>query len=391
MQIEGRLQIDLYPQAGQGHAVSIRSTRPLQAARIFEGKSVPEVLMQLPLLFSICGVAQATAATRAFKQALGRRETGTTDRARALLVDMESAREHLWRILLDWPTLLNEAVDARRAAAIQPLLPALRQALFGQADAFALETPAQVDMSAVTTVIERLEQLLAEQVFDGSADAWRAMTTKTALHDWAHSADSVAARLLRQVIVRDWQAVAACDVAPLPALPPARLNAQLATGDAETFIAAPRWETRPRETSALTRQADHGLTRALREHYGNGLLTRLTARLLALASIPGDMRRLLAGLDDSPVDGTDGALAGGIGIGQVEAARGRLVHRVELADTRVRRYQILAPTEWNFHPEGVVAQGLARLPMADKETLREQAALLINAVDPCVGYALELH
>ena len=81
----------------------------------------------------------------------------------------------------------------------------------------------------------------------------------------------------------------------------------------------------------------------------------------------------------------------GTGIGQVEAARGHLVHRVVLDDGWVRRYQILAPTEWNFHPAGVVARGLGGLVDSDEPTLRRQAALLINAMDPCVGYDLRVH
>jgi Ni,Fe-hydrogenase I large subunit len=67
------------------------------------------------------------------------------------------------------------------------------------------------------------------------------------------------------------------------------------------------------------------------------------------------------------------------------------VHRVELEHDCVRRYQILAPTEWNFHPDGVAARGLKTLTAPDAVSLRRQAAMLISAVDPCVGYELTLH
>ena len=80
----------------------------------------------------------------------------------------------------------------------------------------------------------------------------------------------------------------------------------------------------------------------------------------------------------------------GTGIAQVEAARGRLVHRVELDGDRVQRYQILAPTEWNFHPRGVLAQGVKGLAVSNKALLRRQTELLINAIDPCVGYELQI-
>ena len=80
-----------------------------------------------------------------------------------------------------------------------------------------------------------------------------------------------------------------------------------------------------------------------------------------------------------------------MGIGQVEAARGRLVHCVELERGVVKHYQILAPTEWNFHPLGVVARGLETLTTKNEILLRKQADLLINAIDPCVGYDITVH
>ena len=68
----------------------------------------------------------------------------------------------------------------------------------------------------------------------------------------------------------------------------------------------------------------------------------------------------------------------------------RRLHRVELEREGVRSYRILAPTEWNFHPAGAAAQGLIHLPAQDTAVLRRLAALLINAVDPCVGYDLRV-
>ena len=60
-------------------------------------------------------------------------------------------------------------------------------------------------------------------------------------------------------------------------------------------------------------------------------------------------------------------LARGEGIAWTEMARGLLVHWVRARDGRrgptraCARYRVLAPTEWNFHPHGVLAQALAAL------------------------------
>ena len=75
---------------------------------------------------------------------------------------------------------------------------------------------------------------------------------------------------------------------------------------------------------------------------------------------------------------------------QVQAARGLLVHRVAIRAGRVADYRILAPTEWNFHPQGAAALGLATLPDADDETLHRLGGLFVTALDPCVAYDLRI-
>jgi coenzyme F420-reducing hydrogenase alpha subunit len=80
----------------------------------------------------------------------------------------------------------------------------------------------------------------------------------------------------------------------------------------------------------------------------------------------------------------------GIGLAIVETARGRLVHRVELEGTRVCRYQVLAPTEWNFHPNGPLIRGLRGIAVESPQALTEQAAMAVMALDPCVGYTISI-
>jgi Ni,Fe-hydrogenase I large subunit len=69
-------------------------------------------------------------------------------------------------------------------------------------------------------------------------------------------------------------------------------------------------------------------------------------------------------------------------IAYVEMSRGLLVHWVRLrsgSDSAVADYRVLAPTEWNFHPEGALARAI-REHRPDDEALR----LLLQAFDPCV-------
>ena len=75
----------------------------------------------------------------------------------------------------------------------------------------------------------------------------------------------------------------------------------------------------------------------------------------------------------------------GWGFGWIETARGRLYHATLLEGEQIKTYRICAPTEWNFHPEGVLAQWLA-IERADDMVLAQNMAQLI---DPCVAVEIE--
>jgi coenzyme F420-reducing hydrogenase alpha subunit len=80
----------------------------------------------------------------------------------------------------------------------------------------------------------------------------------------------------------------------------------------------------------------------------------------------------------------------GRGLGVVEAARGRLVHQLDQRDGIVTHYRILAPTEWNFHPRGVLVRALLGLGQPRPASLKARVRVLVTAVDPCVDWELEL-
>lgn len=115
------------------------------------------------------------------------------------------------------------------------------------------------------------------------------------------------------------------------------------------------------------------------------LLARQTARILDLLSVMAQLRDQLKALD-----GYNAApillQKNGAGVGVVETARGRLVHAIDLQDGLIRHWSILAPTEWNFHPNGAAAQSLSRLTPGPG--LEEQARQIMLAIDPCIAFDL---
>jgi len=392
--IEGDLTIELLYRDQRVRRVGIHSSRPLQLPTLFEGKRVEEALHTIPLLYSLCSTAQASAAAGACRQAMAITSDPLVVRAENLLVTLETAREHLLRILMDWSAFLGETADRRHLLAATRLLPAAKGACFQQGESFCLKPVLQLDREALAEVLQSLAETTREAVYGMPAATWYALDDQADLDQWMSRGDTASARLLWKLRDDQLGQLGDADVHSLPAVEPQVMTQRLQQTDADRFVALPEWGAQPCETTPLTRQIDHPLIQSLLPCYGAGLLTRMVARLLELASLPARLQQLLhelmggqAAETDAPIDDHGD---GESGLGMVEAARGRLIHRVAQADGIIRRYQILAPTEWNFHPEGVVARGLLGLVADNDHLLKHYAGLFINAVDPCVGYRLEV-
>jgi coenzyme F420-reducing hydrogenase alpha subunit len=139
------------------------------------------------------------------------------------------------------------------------------------------------------------------------------------------------------------------------------------------------------ETGALARCRDHPGVAAFVARHGNGVAARIVARCI-------DLARTVAALADGRVPTRLIAWSprAGEGAAAVEAARGLLLHRSRVADGRVQEHAIVAPTEWNFHPDGALARGLAGLPADDDDALVRRARLVAQSLDPCVACIVEV-
>jgi len=365
--IEGQLDIRLSPGGDTRDRVRIHSSRPLEATRLLDGKRPEEARELIRLLFTLCGEAQSRAAEAALAQAEGRPERNP--RHGALLVLMENAREHLLRLFIDGPRLLDGNDQTRQLQPIMPLLDSLRQA---------------ENDDERSDCIDQLDRQLAERVFAMPTGQWLDITGIDELERWIERCETPAATNLHQLCRQGWAAQGHQSLAALPPLDPRPLLQRM---QEPGFTARPDWLGRQYETSSLTRQRYHPLIVELLREFGTGLLTRQAARLIELARLPGLMRQRLR----QPLATSSGSdLPTGCGLAQVEAARGRLIHAVELRQGRIASYRILAPTEWNFHPRGPVASSLARIRAQDPLDRRRLAELIVQAIDPCVGYRLEV-
>jgi coenzyme F420-reducing hydrogenase alpha subunit len=382
----GTVHIELYHRAGQANGARIASSRPDIVSLVLLGKTPEQALGIVPLLFTLCGNAQACAALLACRAALGMTAEPESDAARDLLVQLETLREHAWRILLDWPGLIGLPPDKKALAALLKFDALFKRHLFRHGEAYKLDSHLDIDAVQLTRLTAELEALIDAAIFNGRLADFRTLTCETQLCGWLRQNDALPASLLSNLYNRNWTAVGQNDVDCLPELEADALNRQMQREDLAAFCQAPRWQGRCFETTPLTRQRSHPLIASLQHRYGNGLMVRFLARLLEVAAIPLRLSRLTEQKPDPAIVSS----TGGIGLAQLQAARGLLIHRLELRHGRVYDYRIVAPTEWNFHPEGVVTQGLKRLTAENPNDLRRQAELLINAVDPCVHYDLKL-
>lgn len=99
----GSLRVRLQWRGGRCAGVHVDLRRP-NAAAVLRGKRAEEAVRLLPLLYSICGKAQGLAAALALGAARGGTAVPHVDAA----VRAEGVREHLWRLLLDWPPALGQ-------------------------------------------------------------------------------------------------------------------------------------------------------------------------------------------------------------------------------------------------------------------------------------------
>jgi hypothetical protein len=143
------------------------------------------------------------------------------------------------------------------------------------------------------------------------------------------------------------------------------------------FCREPHWQGRAAETGALARRQG-----------GAAGETSIAARWLARLE---ELRDWAAGREKVGAGGTASAVQAAPGRGRAlaETSRGLLMHEIALDGDCIAEYFIVAPTEWNFHPQGPLAASLTGRDAGDREALQSFAARVVAALDPCVRWELE--
>lgn len=345
---------------------NISSTRSAWARSVARGQPAATLPDRLAAIFTLCADAHRLTSRQALAAAGAPALPGPVDAAAPdLALQAGTLREHLRRIWLDWPPALAGQT------ALQADLLALRDCPLLRRGAEPRDA-----LAAMPAWVEA--HLLGEPALPWLA-AWEA-DPPYALAGWTARRATPAARLLDHC----GATAAALARAPAPLAVHAHTDAlrglaEAMRGDPD-FVLAPLWHGAAAETGPWTR-----LNESAPARLDNAWL-RLGARLaeavrLSLPDTPG--RCGASWLRQGAL-----ALGDGEGLAWCEMSRGLLVHRVQLDSTAtggpcIAECDVLAPTEWNFHPRGAVARALAALPAQDADD--HAVRVLVAAFDPCVN------
>ncbi len=373
---EGALELTLQLEGDRVTAVKLRSTRRTDLSSLLVGRPVEEALVLLPSLFAVCGTAHTCAALDACEAALGARPESSQRPARALLAALETLDNQAFQLCVDWAQLAGQAPATRELRQVRAATDRLRR--------WAFEGPWAKVGGARVAARWQVRPMLGElaQALAPLAPA-EALKSPAAVRAWTRESQVPHAALLRAVIDSGAAGFGQAS-APLLEDPDPRWYARHVTQPG--IAALPTLSGTPAESGAVARAARHPLVAQMLATEGRTLLTRLVARLADVSVVGLQVERLTHTLRPSRAKPTD-LRGSGIGTGVADTARGRLAHHVEIRAGKVARWLTVAPTEWTFHPLGVVQEALKGAPALD---LQRRAGWLVAALDPCVACTVQV-
>lgn len=348
---------------------ALQSTRRDWAARLALGQPAARFPGLMASVFNLCSQAHRVCAQLAVHAAWPHLY-GTEEQVGHRLC-IETAREHVLRIGLDWPRLLSSGDQTARMASVQLSLERC-PLLSSRGDAVAWEAA----LTWLETECLHLPAATWEARWQAEGTAW--------LREWASHRQGWLPLLLHEALV--WDVPGILDTGSGLPVPVDDASVQALSGtlrNEQDFVLAPRWLGRCAHTGTWNRLNGHRPDTALTPW---GLLG---SRLSELIRLCGQKK---GHLPEKPILAFGSRQTGErSGMAWVEMARGLLVHQVRFQPgqgvDKVESCQVVAPTEWNFHAWGTVAQFIAALDArSPTDVLDAQVRLLMAAFDPCVPF-----
>ena len=167
------------------------------------------------------------------------------------------------------------------------------------------------------------------------------------------------------------------------------------SGDAYSWVKAPRYRRLPAETGPLAELliAGQPLLNNWVETRGGSTLVRELARVVRCAELLPAMERWIQEAGGGDYYRHPGEIQSGTGIGLTQASRGALGHWLRIEDGLIAHYQIITPTSWNASPRdvqgirGPLEEALVGTPVAD-ESHPIELGHVVRSFDPCLVCAV---
>lgn len=347
----GKLHLGIRWDGATVSAIEVKSTRP-PAYRLLQGRSPEEAVQLIPLLYSVCGKAQQAAARAALIQDYAQLEK--LERG----VACEAMQEHLWRLLLDWPKRLGLPPHQKSFVRWHAALNAI-----AAGDA------------------ENLKIDLHQALLGMTASEWQQLDTHAQMLACLKTKQGLLAPIIVALEIRESRLDFSGEMQGIDLMPlwtTAQISRKFADKRDPAFAAMPHDRGRPLETGALAQAQHMPLLQDILRCRPLRLLARLIARLVDLLDSMTTLQRGRSRIGYESV-----------GLAVVQTARGMLLHKVRMEAGRIAEYLIVAPTEWNFHPQGALS-GLIGLQERNRTRLMETASLFALSLDPCVEFEIEV-
>lgn len=377
--LAGRIEVTIGWRDGRISSVDIHNSRPAVVPRLLQGKTYTEALTLIPMLFSVCGVAQQIAATEAVESSLQtetlqteafqteafqtellkKEPSASVSRARQQLLLAENIRELGLRMARDW---LDDRLMAQQLMQWFVRIRAELQwslALNAQAqDQIQEKATKQAKQNLkMTELIEDVRSILPgqDQLNECRQQLERAFGD-IRLNPGVSAMPALNSKAMMQLLPEiEWSLKSEAGFAQQPSVLGQCYETGYAISEAEdSYVEDPDAKEKARQT----------------------LPERFDRFVSALLALPDQL------LQPTPM-----ILRNNQGMVLVTAARGVLIHRVSLQDEIVTDYQLVAPTEWNFHPQGTLLSMLEGVAV-EYDRLEALVNRLIVLVDPCVDWSV---
>ncbi|MCL2310645.1 MAG: hypothetical protein FWC42_10355 [Proteobacteria bacterium] len=364
------------------------------ATALLAQKQASEAAILLPSVFSICAQAQAAAAAGAISAATGRLLSPALLTGHALAVQIESVQESLRSLCLGLPEALLARQTASGAALIADFsqtwrnstafLTRLQNELRREAHAEA-QTGTRDKAPAFAVLIQEAKSIAqawdlfcARHVYGVSALLWRGK------ENGAESNDALPVMRWFQQMKEEAPTLGRAPLSPLPLV-------MFRTGKLS-------WQAllqTPYDASPWWRVEQDSRMISVAARLGNSMAARLWARLVDVAKTLSELLETKQSAQQPDAAAAKKpwvrihSLGNNGGMAEIECARGVLVHRAQLTGESVASYDVCAPTDWNLHRDGALAT-LIGLPATDIAHLRAHATWLVQVLDPCVAFDIEV-